>query len=625
MKSKNLYRSAPLSGSRSQAFYATIPSIDGLQKLVACCLLLLLATQGAAQGETTGIDRRPIVERHAVRTSELDTLNPVTVGNGRFAVTVDVTGLQTFPVTYENGIPLGTFSEWGWHSTPTDADYRIEQTMRYTESHGRRVPYAVQWPDSTAAGVAGEYIRSNPHRLPLGSVGWEIRLEDGRVAGPSDIKEITQELDMWQGRIVSRFTVEGQPVRVTTATRQDADVLVVEVNSPLIQAGRMSMKIDFPYPTGTWLDAAAEFAEDEQDRLTIQELTDQRWRIRRAIDSTTYYTEVQSDLGAVEVDDTPYGYRWTPESEADTWSFSVAFSPVAQHGQPTSVSESLATIADDYASYWNEGGIIDFGDVNDPRAAELERRMVLSRYLTHVNTSGSAPPQETGLTYNSWYGKPHLEMAWWHGVHFGQWGEPEVLRRYLDWYFKALPGARVIAERQGFEGVRWQKMTDSEGGETVSSIGSYLLWQQPHPIYFAEQLYQLDPDTAFLREYAPLIEESAAFMADFAHYDSTRQEFILGPGLIAAQERFGADTTFNTTFELAYWNWGLETAQQWRERLGEARRADWDRVLEGISPLPVQDDLYLAATSAPDSYTNEPYMTDHPSVLGAYGILPATE
>jgi hypothetical protein len=34
--------------------------------------------------------------------------------------------------------------------------------------------------------------------------------------------------------------------------------------------------------------------------------------------------------------------------------------------------------------------------------------------------------------------------------------------------------------------------------------------------------------------------------------------------------------------------------------------------------------VYLAAESAPDSYTNPEYKTDHPSVLGAFGMLPET-
>ena len=56
-----------------------------------------------------------------------------------------------------------------------------------------------------------------------------------------------------------------------------------------------------------------------------------------------------------------------------------------------------------------------------------------------------------------------------------------------------------------------------------------------------------------------------------------------------------------------------------------ARNEKWDQVLAGLSPLPHNGSLYLAAESAPDSYTTERYMTDHPSVLGAYGMLPATQ
>ena len=578
-----------------------------------------------AQHAPGRIDRHPIVDRQRVIINELDTLNPLTVGNGRFAVTVDVTGLQTFPATYRHGIPLGTFSEWGWHSFPNSSGYTIDQTLRYVASHGREVPYAIQWPAGTEEAAAADYLRQNPHRLPLGSVGWSIQLSDGRSAKPEDIQDIRQELDMWNGRIETNFTVEGIPVKVWTAARQDADVLVVKVSSPLLTAGRLALQVTYPYPTGEWLDAAADFDNKEQERLSANQIDERQWRIRRQIDSTVYYTAIQSSAPLAAVDSLPAGYRWSPARDSETWSVSLTYSPIPQHGVAPSVDTSLEAIGRDYHRYWNDGGIIDFSEVSDPRAAELERRMVLSRYLTHVNTSGSVPPQETGLTYNSWYGKPHLEMAWWHGVHFPLWGEPEVLQRYLDWYFTALPGAREIAERQGFAGVRWQKMTDAQGGETASSIGSHLLWQQPHPIYFAEMLYQLNPDPAFLRRYAPLVAESAAFMADFAFYDSSRRERVLGPGVIAAQERFGADTTFNTTFELAYWKWGLEVAQQWRERLGQERKDHWDRVLKELAPLPVQDGLYLAAASAPDSYTNEPYLTDHPSVLGAYGLLPATE
>lgn len=56
--------------------------------------------------------------------------------------------------------------------------------------------------------------------------------------------------------------------------------------------------------------------------------------------------------------------------------------------------------------------------------------------------------------------KFHLEMILWHQLQFATWGHPELLDRSLSWYLKAEKNARKIAERQGFKGVRWMKMTD---------------------------------------------------------------------------------------------------------------------------------------------------------------------
>jgi hypothetical protein len=72
------------------------------------------------------------------------------------------------------------------------------------------------------------------------------------------------------------------------------------------------------------------------------------------------------------------------------------------------------------------------------------------------------------------------------------------LQKSTDWYFKVMDGAKSIAKRQGFEGVRWQKMTDNEGNEVPSSIGAMLVWQQPHPITFTELLYRDNPNKAVL-------------------------------------------------------------------------------------------------------------------------------
>ena len=278
-----------------------------------------------------------------------------------------------------------------------------------------------------------------------------------------------------------------------------------------------------------------------------------------------------------------------------------------------------------WEAFWKSGGIVDFSECTDERAPELERRVVLSQYLTKLQCTGAIPPQETGLTYNSWYGKPHLEMHWWHGVHFPLWGRPELLENSMSWYDTAFDKAKGIAERQGFEGARWQKMTDHSGYETPSSVAALLIWQQPHFITFSELLYRADSSKTTLNKYKERVFATADLMASFPNYNEEKNRYELGPPVIPAQERFPARETFNPTYELAYWEWGLKTAIEWKERLDEEVPEKWIEVLEKLSEFPVQEDVYLATESATDSYTNPEYKTDHPSVFGTYGMLPQTD
>lgn len=81
--------------------------------LIAVITVLFFQTLNAQ------IDRFDVVNRNNPHVKELDALQALTVGNGGFAFTVDGTGLQTFPEMYENGVPLGTMSDWGWHSFQT--------------------------------------------------------------------------------------------------------------------------------------------------------------------------------------------------------------------------------------------------------------------------------------------------------------------------------------------------------------------------------------------------------------------------------------------------------------------------------------------------------------------------
>jgi hypothetical protein len=167
------------------------------------------------------IDRKAVVTRHNVQITTIDTLASLTVGNGAFAFTVDATGLQTFPERYQNGIPLGTESEWGWDSYKNTNNYKFSETLRDYKQYGRDISYSVQIKEPKHSQEAVNWFRQNPHLLQLGNLGFEITKKDGSLVQPKDIENISQKLNLWTGEIESYFEVEGVSVKVATASQQE--------------------------------------------------------------------------------------------------------------------------------------------------------------------------------------------------------------------------------------------------------------------------------------------------------------------------------------------------------------------------------------------------------------------
>ena len=585
-------------------------------------LLLCFTLPVAAQQKP--INRQALVERHKVVVTTTDSLNSLSVGNGKFAFTADVTGLQTFPLHYEKGLPLGTESEWGWHRFPNKEGYKFDQSLRDYSLNGRPVSYSVQV-KTPGNKEAVDYLRANPHRLQLGNLGFIILKKDGQLAGIQDLRNIRQELNPWTGEIQSHFTVEGTAVDVVTVGHQTQDAVAAKVTSELLKAGRLKVALRLPFPTAGWADMGTDYTHNDQHKSTIVEQQAGRALLLHQLDTTNYFVGLRWGPAATLAAARPHEFVLTPGRKDNVLEVSCEFS-VRKSASAPPFAVTRANSRQQWLAFWRSGGAVDFSGTTDPRARELERRVVLSQYLTRIHNAGSQPPQETGLLLNSWYGRPHLEMHWWHAAHFALWGRPAILEKSLTWYARpdVQAVAKGIARRQGYAGWRWQKMTDPWGEEGPSSVGAFLLWQQPHTIYFAEQAYRAHPNAATLKLYQERVQQTAEFIASYPFFEKDKGRYILGKGVIPAQERFKAEDTFNPTFELVYWHWALATAQQWRERQGQPRNPQWDEVIAKLAKLPQANGVYLAAESAPDSYTNPEYKTDHPSVLAALGMMPAT-
>ena len=560
------------------------------------------------------INRQALIGRNSPVVENFDSLSSLSVGNGNFAFTVDATGLQTFPENYRNGVPLGTESQWAWHSFANPEHFMHEEVLKdYNFGRGRMEPYAIQYKTPKRKKDACNWFRMNPHRLHLGIIGFDF----GKDVQPRQITDVHQRLDLWKGCIESNFMLKGQPYEVLTCCHPSEDKIAVKVNSK----AHTGIRFRFPYPTGSPADAACNWDADDHHTTTIVSSSDHQVVLKRQIDTTTYFVYIAWNGNADFTKTSKNSFLLMPA--ADSFSFTCAFSPdsISNHSSAT-VTQTFVAARKLWLSFWKNGAVVDFSQCTDRRASELERRVVLSQYLLAIQCAGNVPPQETGLTYNSWYGKFHLEMIWWHEAQFALWGHSDLLQRTLNWYEKAEPIAREIAHRQGYNGVRWMKMTDPSAMEAPSNVGSFLIWQQPHLIYLAELVYRAHPSINVIKKYNRLVQETAEFMYSFATYDKKNDRYIL-KGIIPAQETLPAATTVNPPLELSYWHFTLGLAQKWRERLGQPRNLQWDKLLAKLSPLVYNEDsLSLAAELAIDTYTNPRYTSDHPAVLGAVGMFP---
>ena len=608
---------------------------------ILCVLTPIVST--AKQTKSTPIDRQAVVSRNNPVITEVNPLSSLSVGNGHFVATVDITGLQSYPDDYKSGVPLNSMSDWGWHKFENTKNLQPSESVKaFDFGHGHKEVYAVEYKKAEDGRhkEATEYFRVNPHRLNLGTIGFNLKNSKGQIIKSDQLSQIHQELKLLNGEIESSFNADDEAVHVTTGVHPQKDALYAQIKSNLLKDNRATISIRFSYPTGRHADDANDFTKPEKHQSRIIEQTAHSALIQRTLDSTTYYVLLQWEGNATIKELARHNFELATKDNILAFSAEYLQSPAshASYASHTSLQSQTRLF---WNRWWNQGAIVDFSACTDPRAKELERRVVLSQYLTQINCANNMPPQESGLTYNTWFGRPHLEMTWWHAVDFALWNRPEVIAQMLKWYNKtAYPIARKIAERQGFKGVRWMKMTDPWGGEAPSNTGSFLIWQQPHYIYLAEEMYRANPTAETLKEYGEQVEATAEFMADFVTYDTQKKCYIL-KGATAMQECMTKDISFNQPFELAYWQYGLRVAQEWRERLGKPRLAKWDDIIKNISPLPEANGIYTAGSQIGADKPHEAFdpfdatgkkvetfadkcRNDHPAVLGACGLLPYT-
>jgi hypothetical protein len=248
----------------------------------------LLAFFVLVASASAAIGREALVHRHDIRVAKIDPEASLTMGNGDFAFTVDVTGLRSFEeIYYKGGIPLETLSTWAWHSHPNVDNLKLTDAMAPSDFHGRPVPYA-----SLQESPAGKYFRENPHPLALGQIGFVYQ---GRPLAPDAITAIDQKLDLWTGVVRSTYMLAGQPVTVETAVHSGQSVVGARIESPLLANGDLQVRFRFSYAHDVAVKNKPPLVWDkpEKHRTTLARRGDRAVQLARIVDDSAYFANVQ--------------------------------------------------------------------------------------------------------------------------------------------------------------------------------------------------------------------------------------------------------------------------------------------------------------------------------------------
>lgn len=615
--------------------------------------------------KTDIINRINVVKKYNPHLSNADAKSPLTVGNGRFCFTADVTGMQTLYEEYSIETPLCTMAEWAWHTYPGHRYTMDDVHMTEYDFLGRKVSYPrVKYEGNEAA---YDWVRMNPHKFNLARIALSV---DGTYLTSDMLSDINQTLDITTGVLKSDFIVNyashEYKVSVETVCDNKSDTVAFRVESDLLNKG-LCVDTHFPYAscdiTGSdWLDDKIHYDEiiDNSNAEILNKTISSKkvnniYQIKRQIDNTHYSVHIKTN-GVLEKAD-KHRYRINKADSdnvlylcvgfedkdgiyasivkkqlSNTSSGSNTYSIITNSKNMSELYEKF-TSADTFAkvkenvhtfwnNYWSSGKFLYHE--ND----ELMRRVILSQYLLIVNDSGYIPPAETGLTCNSWYGKAHLEMHYWHMAWAALWGHPELLEKSFDWYISILPEARKNAARNGYRGARWTKMVSYTGKDCPSKIAPLLIWQQPHIINMLQMVLDCYNNDAhfekktdkYMHKYWILVQETAKFMEDYLVYDIASDTFNIESPVIPVQERHLPEDTRNPVFELAYFRYGLKIAAEWADKLGYVTFSEkWNNIADRIAPLPVYDGLYISQENCTDTYVNK--AIDHPLMLQVYGML----
>ena len=430
--------------------------------LLTLCSLLrpICVATGAAAGSV--IDREAVVRRHFPNATSITSSSFLALGNGQFGLAVDATGLQTFNNTQSS---LCLLSDMHWYTTPYTGPGADPWTATMASSDfvdlntttNTGVQRTVPYPVNCSGGSACDWLAVNPVRLDLGQI--KFTAGDGGDLKLADVGDISQQLDTWSGALRSSWehTPSGTRVQAETMVDMSSSTLSLSVATTTNGTHGTTASSSDSGGAAATLGTAIVFAmpasgnsgcrdwsrpQDHTTTVLAHASDGSSLTLRRVIDLEEHQVQCRS-TGAAWSLDAHHAHRFllTPHSATGVWTMSCTYSdpteaiPAAPPGGWDAEAIASRTAAE-WHRFWGSGAFLDLnaGVANaSAQQIELERRVVLSQYLMRAQEHGRLPPQETALIHNTWHGKHHQEMRYWHQAWWAMWARPEALIKSDEW------------------------------------------------------------------------------------------------------------------------------------------------------------------------------------------------
>ena len=295
---------------------------------------------------------------------------------------------------------------------------------------------------------------------------------------------------------------DNEPVRVETCADPMHDAIAVRIESPLVAQGRLGVVLAFPYGSPSSTGADWNRPDAHATRLTLGRPAG---RLRAATRQRSLRCAVEpgrADGGAALTEENKHTFVLAPDKARLPWN---AFATFAKERITGAAARLLRRQSGKHRATGRGSGPAAARSIFPQAAIRAGRNLSGGSCFRNICWPSRRPvrcrPRRAGCSTTA----GTASSIWKCTGGTGRITRCGTAGRCLSaaWVGtrESFPPPARRRRPQGYRGARWPKMVGPEGRDSPSGVGPLLIWQQPHPIFYAQLDYRLHPTVETLKKW----------------------------------------------------------------------------------------------------------------------------